>query len=216
MKHTTIIICIALFIALPCVADNYIIKYMNGPSIKIGVKNRTCRVDSIFSSDEDIHWSNSTVTLIEAQNVKTKRTVYFPSPLYKVSNSSSNIFHRIWDYFVKDSHQSTRETYSYDLEEMLTNREFLLSEATDTIRIKTNDYFNDNREYYASFYMKGLKQIIPLEVENGDIIFERNKFLIDGIALPYKFILTIFYKEDDHYHEITNGMSLTMFDVKNE
>lgn len=214
MKHTAIIICIALFITLPCVADNYIIKYMNGPSVKIGVKNRTCRVDSIFSSDEDIHWSNSKVTLIEAQNVKTKRTLYFPSPLSNVNNSSSNLFYRIWNYFVRDSHQSTRETYSYDMEETLTNRAFLLLKATDTIRIKTND--NIDREYYASFYVKGHKQVIPLEVDNGDLIFKQNIFLIDGIIFPYKFIVTIFYKEGDYYHEITNGMSLTVFNMDNE
>ncbi len=215
MKHSAIIICIALFITLPCLADNYIIRKMDGDSIKIGVKSRECRVDSIFSSDEDIHWSND-VTLIEAQNVKTKRTVYFQSPLCNVSKSSSNLFHRIWNYFVRDSHQSTRETYSYDLEETLTNREFRLWGATDTIRIKTNDNDNYNREYYASFYLKGHKLIIPLVVENGDIIFEQNKFLIDGIVLPYKFILTIFYKEDSYYHEITNGMPLTVFDIKDE
>ena len=213
MKHSAIIICIALFITLPCVADNFIIRKMDGPSIKIGVKSRICRVDSFFSSDEDIHWSNSKVTVIEAQNVKTKRTVLFPSPVSNVNNSSSNLLDRIWNYFVRDSHQSTRETYNYNLEEMLTNGEFRLN-ATDTIRIKTNE--NEKKEYYASFYLKGHKQIIPLDVENGDIIFEQNKFIFDGITLPYKFILTIFYKEDDYYHEITNGMSITVFDIKNE
>ena len=73
MKRTTVIICISLFISLCCVADDYIIKYMNGPLIHIGVKKRECKVGSIFSSNEEIHWSKD-VTLIEAQDVKTKIT----------------------------------------------------------------------------------------------------------------------------------------------
>lgn len=209
-------LCLILFLfvlpILPVIADNYIIKSMNGKSIQIG--QRTCGINSEFSSDETIHWSTSKVTIIEAQNVKTKAICYFvrTGKQNKDNSSSSNILQRFLNYFTSVTHQSTREAESYSLDEALTINEFLLA---DTIRIKTND-IDETKKYYASFYLNGEKQTMALPVENGDIIFERSRFVFDGVTLPYKYILTIFYKKGDLYHEITNGMSLIVVKAENQ
>lgn len=214
MKKIGLLICNIALVALPCFADDYLIISMNADSIQIGQKPRMCKVGSEFSSNEEIHWSSSKVTLIEAQNKKTKRTILFPAPQSKGNNNSSNMLSRIWNYFVSKTHLSTRESYIYDIDEALTKEDFRLISPSDTIRIKTNDTI-DKKNYYASFYFKGEKHTISLPLENGDIIFERGMFAFDGITFPYKFMLTIYYKEDDYYHEITNGMSLEVFDIKN-
>ena len=75
MKKLGFIICYIALVALPCFADDYIIISMNADSIQIGQNPRTCKVGSEFSSYEEIHWGSSKVTLIEAQNKKTKRTI---------------------------------------------------------------------------------------------------------------------------------------------
>ena len=178
----------AVISILPVIADNYIIKSMNGKSIQIG--NRTCNVNSEFSSDETIHWSTCNVTIIEAQNVKTKVICYFvpTGKQNKDDSRTSNILQRFLNYFTSVTHQSTRESYNYTLDEALTIKEFPLA---DTIRVKTND-IDETNEYYASFYLNGEKQTVALPIENGDLIFERRRFVVDGITLPHKFILTVF------------------------
>ena len=213
MKKIGLLICYIALVALQCYADDYLIISMNADSIQIGQNHRICKVGSEFSSNEEIHWSSSKVTLIEAQNKKTKRTILFPAPQSKGNNNSSNMLSRIWNYFVSKTHLSTRESYIYDIDEALTKEDFRLISPSDTIRIKTNDT-TDNKKYYASFYLKGKRHTISLPLENGDILFERGMFAFDGITFPYKFMLTIYYKEDDYYHEITNGMSLEVFDIK--
>lgn len=212
MKRFSIIMFFAVISIIPVIADNYIIKSMNGKSIQIG--NRTCNVNSEFSSDETIHWSTSKVTIIEAQNVKTKTICYFvpTGKQNKDSSRSSNILQRFLNYFTSVNHQSTREAESYSLDEALTINDFPLA---DTIRIKTND-IDDTKRYYASFYINGEKRTMPLPIENGDIIFERSRFLLDGITLPYKYILTIYYIKGDFYYEITSGMSLTVIKTENQ
>lgn len=213
MKRLSLILFLFVLSVFPSIADNYVIKSMNGESIQIG--NRSCRVNSEFSSDETIHWStNSKVTIIEAQNVKTKAICYFvPTGKQNKDNSrSSNILQRFLNYFTGVTHQSTREAESYSIDEALTINEFPL---VDTIRIKTND-IDETKKYYASFYLNGEKQTMALPVENGDIIFERSRFLLDGITLPYKYILTIYYIKGDLYHEITSGMSLTVVKTENQ
>lgn len=211
MKRLSLISFLFVLSILPSIADIYVIKSMNGKSIQIG--NRTCSINSEFTSDETIHWSTSKVTIIEAQNIKTKSICYFvpTGKQNKDNSSSSNIFQRFLNYFTSVTHQSTREAENYTLDESLTINEFFLA---DTIRIKTNDT-DEEKKYYASFYLNSEKQIMALPVENGDIIFERNRFVFDGVTLPYKYILTIYYKKGDLYHEITNGMSLTVIKIEN-
>ena len=46
MKRFSIIVLFAVISIIPVIADNYIIKSMNGKSIQIG--NRTCNVNSEF------------------------------------------------------------------------------------------------------------------------------------------------------------------------
>lgn len=207
MKRLSLIMFLTVLSVFPSIADNYVIKLMNGKTIQIG--NRPCSINSEFSSDDTIHWNTSKVTIIEAQNIKTKAICYFvpTGKQNKDNRSSSNIFQRFLNYFTSVTHQSTREADNYTLDEALTIKEFPLA---DTIRIKTND-IDETRKYYASFYLNGEKQTMALAVENGDLIFERNRFLLDGITLPHKYILTIFYKKGDLYHEITNGMSIIVF-----
>lgn len=213
MKKHFIFVLLILLSIIPSHADEFVIKDMNGQKIQIGAKYRICKVGSTFNSSEEIHWGKSEVTIIEAQNVKTKTICYFvpKGKQNKDKSQSSNILQRFLNYFVKMTRLSTRESEIYDLEEALTVNDFLL---VDTIRIKT--YNQDlNKQYYASFFLNGKKRTIQLPVENGDIIFERSQFLMDDITLPYKFILTIYTKEDDYYQEVTNGMSITVFDTGN-
>lgn len=210
MKRFSFII---FFIVLPFLhgfADSFTIKSMNGQSIQIG--NRTCKVNSQFSSDETIYWARSNVTIIEAQNDKTRAICYFvPTGKQNKDNSSvSNIFQRFLNYFTSVTHQSTREVESYSLDEILTNEFFLV----DTLRIKINPGdVDEDKKYFASFYLKGEKKIMSLPVDNGELIFERRRFETDDIILPYKFILTVYYEKDDYFHEITRGMSLTVVNI---
>lgn len=213
MKQLSLIIALLLIFFLPCVADDFVITSMDGKKIAIGSNNRECTVGSRFSSDETIHWKTGGVSIIEAQNIKSKEICYFvPKGKQNKNNTqSSNLLQKILNYFVNMTHLSTRESNLYDLEEALCDKEYHLA---DTLTIRTEETI-ENRKYFASYYIHGEKHIIPLDVNKQGIIFDRNKFFLDGVKLPYKLVLTIYYKEDDFYHEITDGMILTVYDLDN-
>ena len=210
MKQLSIIIALYIISILPCMADDYIITSMNGKKIIIG-NNRECAVGSQFTSNEVIHWQAGGVSIIEAQNIKTKEFCYFaPKGKQNKNNTqSSNLLQRLLNHFINITHLSTRESSLYDLEEVLTGKEFHLA---DTLIIKI-DEVQENRKYFASFYFNGEKYNIPLEVNNEGIVFERNMFNVVENKLPYKCVLTIYYKEDDCYHQITDGMILTIYEI---
>lgn len=212
MKRISVTLVLMVLTILTCIADEYKIKAMNGQKIRIGSKD--CRVGSNFKSNEKIYWNNSNVSIIEAQNLESMSICYFvpTGSQDKNSSQSSNVLKRFLNYFVNMTHLSTREVGKYNIEDVLTEQNFVL---TDTIRIRTQEQ-DDHRSYYASFYLNGNKYTVPLDVDNGEIIFDQRKFVKDGVSLPYQTILTVYYIKEDYYYEITNGMPLTVFDIKNE
>lgn len=207
MKRTLFILFIILLVIQFCYADKYVIRAMNGQSIAIGERKRICCVDSIFDSTETIHWNN-TVSVIEAQNVETKTYCYFVSKeaRSKESGNSPNIIQRLFNYFTNMTHLSTREVSENNLEEALTGQEFHL---VDYLTFVVSPPY-DKRIYYASYYHNGIKHTLPLPVEDGKLVFKHGLFTKDGINLPHKFILTVFYIEEDFFHEITRGMILNV------
>lgn len=206
MKKFSIIILMTVLSTLSCFADRYIITDMNGrKSITIGT--RTCKINSEFTSEEvaQIKWNSSNVTLIEAQNIKTKAICYFVPNKKQDKKQSPNVFQRLLNWITGTKKLYTRENEDYNLEYALTEREFCLA---DSISIPIDDDKNEIKHYYASFYRNGHKHIIPLAVENDNLVFDRSQFIFDGITLPYKYVLTIYYTVGDSYYEITNGMLL--------
>lgn len=206
MKKFSIIILMLALSSLSCFADRFIITDMNGrKTITIGT--RTCHINSEFTSEEvtQIKWNSSNVTLIEAQNIKTKTICYFVPNREQDKKQSPNVFQRLLNWITDTKKLYTREIEEYNLENTLTEREFYLA---DCITIPIDDDKNEIKHYYAAFYRNGHKHILPLTVENGNLVFNRNQFLFDGIALPYKYVLTIYCTEGDTYKEITNGMLL--------
>lgn len=213
MKKSSVITFLLLLFLQRCFADEFQIIAMNGQSILIG--HRTCMVNSIFNSNEEIHWDKSDVTLIAAINVKNPEMTCFFSPIdthNRKESQSLNYFQRLVRklvrHFVNIKKTSTREIDIYDVEIALTEREFFLA---DTIRIRTNELNNNSdRNYFASFIQNSIKHIVPLRVENGDLVFERSAFIEGGTIPPKKYIMSIYYIEKDYYHEITHGAIITI------
>lgn len=206
-----------VILLIPCKADTFVIKAMNVPQIRIGEK--ICKVGSEFSSNETIHWSSEKVEIIEAQNTQTKKIWQFTKKSFKNSKSKNatgfcNWVTGIWgefgNYFTNIIYLSTREAETYNLDEysdMALTREFNL---VDTINIDTKDSSVTDREYFAAYYLKGEKKIVPLSYHDGVIVFAREQFVTEDMELPKKLVLTVYYTKDGLYYEITNGMCVTI------
>ena len=194
------------------IADNYIIKAMNVKEITIGVRN--CHIGDTFSDKETIVWDSKKVEIIEAQNLETKEIWQFTKK--RLQDSKKGVLEtfcgwvkRTWgkfkNYYTNVSNLSTRYVETYSIDEALT-REFNL---IDSIKIDTRDD-NIGKEYFVSYFLNGHKQTLSVPLENNSLIFHRGMFIYDGIKLPKKIVLTIYYKKDDLYYEITTGMCVTL------
>ena len=208
---------IMMLVLAPCKADNFVIKAMNVSQIAIGGK--MCTIGSEFSDEETISWSDDNVEIIEAQNTRTKEIWQFTKKSQKDSRTSTVAQFCSWvtdawgafkNYFVNNIHLSTREVETYDIDEysdIALSREFNL---IDTISIDTKHADIVDREYFASYHIKGEKRTVSLSYENGCIIFARDQFITDDMQLPKKLVLTIYYIENGLFHKVTNGMCVTI------
>lgn len=213
MKRTSLVVLTIALSCLSCFADRFVITDMNGrKSIQIG--SRICHINSEFSSEEatQIRWNSSNVTLIEAQNIKTKTICYFIPNKKRDENQSTNVFQRFINWVTSGTKKLySRENEEYRLEDVLTENIIYLADIIK-IPINADKQALDVRKYYASFFRNGQKIILPLTIKDGYLIFNRSQFLYDGITFPYKYVLTIYYIVGDNYHEITNGMLLIIVD----
>ena len=117
----------ALLLSTTLLADNYKILQMNAQSVKIG--NKQYKTGDVFPDSEPISWA-SDKQAIKAMNLNTKQIKLFAAKVFKNIEAKS-----IKDYFLKNSHLSTRGgivSFS-DLREELSDTIYLY----DTMQIES-------------------------------------------------------------------------------
>lgn len=191
-------------------AEDYIIRNMNIPQIRIG--SDTCKIGSIFSDKSKIYWGNGNGEIIEAENKNTGRTWRFTKKDLSRNNSSTieqfcNWVKSKWkdltSYIFDQNLLSTREIRYYNIDEVLTD-DFML---VDTIKVRLNEDLKDI-EYYGSFIYNGERKIVKLTTEDDYLVITRDQLPHNDVELPYTMVLTIFYKKGDMYQEVTDGMCI--------
>lgn len=182
MKKTVLVLS-ALCLSMNLLADNYKILQMNAQSVKIG--NKQYKTGDVFPDSDPISWANDKQA-IKAMNLNTKQIKLFAAKVFKNIEAKS-----IKDYFLKNSHLSTRGS--------VISFSDLVDELSDTI------YLYDNKQiespvkidsvssYYISYEQNGVKKWCTLMSTDKYFFLNRELFgeNIDG----GEYIITLFFRK---------------------
>jgi hypothetical protein len=164
-------------------ADNYKILQMNAQSVKIG--NKQYKTGDVFPDSDPISWANDKQA-IKAMNLNTKQIKLFAAKVFKDIEAQS-----IKDYFLKNSHLSTRggiASFS-DLREELSDTIYLY----DTMQIESPVKLDSLSSYLISYVQDGEKKWRTLMSRDKYFFFSRELFGedIDG----GEYTLTLYFRK---------------------
>jgi len=146
MKKAVLVLS-ALCLSMALLADNYKILQMNTPSVKIG--DKLYKTGDVFPDSDPISWANDKQA-IKAMNLNTKQIKLFAAKVFKNIEAKS-----IKDYFLKNSHLSTRGgvvTFS-DLTEELSDTIYLY----ESVQIESPVKIDSISSYLISYELNGEK-----------------------------------------------------------
>ncbi len=146
MKKAVLVLS-ALCLSMTLIADNYKILQMNTQSVKIG--NKQYKTGDIFPDSDPISWANDKQA-IRTMNLNTKQIKLFAAKVFKDIEAKS-----IKDYFLKNSHLSTRGgvvTFS-DLTEELSDTIYLY----ESVQIESPVKIDSISSYLISYELNGEK-----------------------------------------------------------
>ena len=174
----------ALLLSTTLLADNYKILQMNAQSVKIG--NKQYKTGDVFPDSEPISWA-SDKQAIKAMNLNTKQIKLFAAKVFKDIEAQS-----IKDYFLKNSHLSTRggiASFS-DLREELSDTIYLY----DTMQIESPVKLDSLSSYLISYVQDGEKKWRTLMSRDKYFFFSRELFGedIDG----GEYTLTLYFRKN--------------------
>jgi len=173
----------ALLLSTTLLADNYKILQMNAQSVKIG--NKQYKTGDVFPDSDPISWANDKQA-IKAMNLNTKQIKLFAAKVFKDIEAQS-----IKDYFLKNSHLSTRggiASFS-DLREELSDTIYLY----DTMQIESPVKLDSLSSYLISYVQDGEKKWRTLMSRDKYFFFSRELFGedIDG----GEYTLTLYFRK---------------------
>lgn len=173
----------ALLLSTTLLADNYKILQMNMQSVQIG--NKQYKTGDVFPDSDPISWDNDKQA-IKAMNLNTKQIKLFAAKVFKDIEAKS-----IKDYFLKNSHLSTRGgivSFS-DLREELSDTIYLY----DTMQIESPVKIDSVSSYYISYEQNGVKKWCTLMSTDKYFFLNRELFgeNIDG----GEYIITLFFRK---------------------
>lgn len=146
MKKVALVLS-ALCLSMTLLADNYKILQMNTSSVKIG--NKLYKAGDVFPDSDPISWANDKQA-IKAMNLNTKQIKLFAAKVFKDIEAKS-----IKDYFLKNSHLSTRGgvvTFS-DLTDELSDTIYLY----ESVQIESPVKIDSISSYLISYEQNGIK-----------------------------------------------------------
>ena len=146
MKKAVLVLS-ALCLSMTLIADNYKILQMNTQSVKIG--NKQYKTGDVFPDSDPISWANDKQA-IRTMNLNTKQIKLFAAKVFKDIEAKS-----IKDYFLKNSHLSTRGgvvTFS-DLTEELSDTIYLY----ESVQIESPVKIDSISSYLISYELNGEK-----------------------------------------------------------
>lgn len=182
MKKVVLVLS-ALCLSMYLLADNYKILQMNAQSVKIG--NKQYKTGDVFPDSDPISWANDKQA-IKAMNLNTKQIKLFAAKVFKDIEAQS-----IKDYFLKNSHLSTRggiASFS-DLREELSDTIYLY----DTMQIESPVKIDSLSSYLISYVQDGEKKWRILMSRDKYFFFSRELFGedIDG----GEYTLTLYFRK---------------------
>lgn len=199
MKKVVLVLS-ALCLSMYLLADNYKILQMNAQSVKIG--NKQYKTGDVFPDSDPISWANDKQA-IKAMNLNTKQIKLFAAKVFKDIEAQS-----IKDYFLKNSHLSTRggiASFS-DLREELSDTIYLY----DTMQIESPVKIDSLSSYLISYVQDGEKKWRTLMSRDKYFFFSRELFGedIDG----GEYTLTLYFRKkgmDDFL--ISDNIKIVLF-----
>lgn len=182
MKKAALVL-LALCLSMALLADNYKILQMNTPSVKIG--NKLYKTGDVFPDSDPISWANDKQA-IKAMNLSTKQIKLFAAKVFKDIEAKS-----IKDYFLKNSHLSTRGgvvTFS-DLTEELSDTIYLY----ESVQIESPVKIDSISSYLISYEQNGIKKWRTLM--STDMYFYISRELFGENIDGGKYTLTLYFRK---------------------
>lgn len=182
MKKVALVLS-ALCLSMTLLADNYKILQMNTSSVKIG--NKMYKTGDIFPDSDPISWTNDNQA-IKAMNLYTKQIKLFAAKVFKDIEAKS-----IKDYFLKNSHLSTRggvASFS-DLREELSDTLYLY----DIMQIESPVKIDSLSSYLISYEQNGEK--VWRTLMSTDKYFYICRELFSEIIDGSKYTLTLYFRK---------------------
>lgn len=173
--------------ALAVSADNFKILYLTTPNISIGGK--TYKVGDIFAGDAPIAWSAPRQAM-KVLNTATKKQSLVVAEKYSGCKSAD-----MNSYFVQSKQLSTRQgeiINTMELGIVLGEEHYML----DSIAVNTSLPVDDAHFFFASYDYKGETINKKLTCQDGNLIFDRSLYSIDGKAVePFDVTLSVWYMD---------------------
>lgn len=173
--------------ALSLSADNFKILYLTTPNISIGGK--IYKVGDTFAGDAAIRWAAPRQAM-KVLNTNTKKQSLVVAEKYTGSKSVD-----MNSYFVQSKQLSTRQgelINTMELGIVLGESHYML----DSIDVKTSLPVDDNHFFFASYDYNGETINKKLNYKDGNLIFDRSIYSIDGKAIkPFDVTLSVWYMD---------------------
>lgn len=185
MKKTITALTILIATFLTAGADNFKILYLTTPSITIGGK--TYRTGDTFAGNATISWATPRQAM-KVLNTATKKQSLVVAEKYKDSKDLNS-------YFVQSRQLSTRRgelINTMELGIVLGEPHYML----DSIAVNTSLPVDRNRFFFASYDYNGETINKKLACKDGELIFDRTLYSIDGKEIkPFDVTLSVWYMD---------------------
>lgn len=187
LRRTLAAIAVVAVTALTVTADSFKILYLTTPTITIGGK--VCKVGDVFPGDAAITWTAPRQAM-KVLDTATKKQSLVVAEKYRGSKSAD-----MNSYFVQSKQLSTRRgelINTMELGMVLAEQHYLL----DSIAIPTSLPVDDSHFFFASYDYNGETINKKLTYRDGELIFDRSLYSIDGKAItPFDVVLSVWYMD---------------------
>lgn len=187
MKKIITSLAIVILSALTVSADNFKILYLTTPNIVIGGK--TYKVGDTFAGNAPVKWSAPRQAM-KVMNTATKKQSLVVAERYNGSKSAD-----MNSYFVQSKQLSTRQgeiINTMELGIILGEQHYML----DSIAVRTSLPVDKDHFFFASYDHNGETINKMLTYRDGELIFDRSLYTIDGKPItPFDVTLSVWYMD---------------------
>lgn len=187
MKKTITAFAVLLVSVLAASADDFKILYLTSSDITIG--GRTYKVGDTFAGNAAINWTAPRQAMKVLNTVTKKQSLVVAEKYAGCKSADMN------SYFVQSKQLSTRQgelINTMELGIVLGDTHYML----DSISVRTSLPADADHFFFASYDYKGETINKKLTCRDGELIFDRNLYSIDGKAIePFDLVLSVWYMD---------------------